>query len=188
MIRDPHKSPVLELTEHLRGGGAHDRLIQDVGYYAELAGIQPHWIWQPLSPYVGEMELEWVTKFRRQHAGLLFIGESDPEGGSGAAKRMEAIVGCLVRNFLDARMRTLDEALEASEETQLCTLLAIPDLCASGEVQAGYRAAAVWGLLTRRATAGRKTVAYVRRLDFVAAALGQVVADHLHANFVEVRL
>lgn len=188
MIQDPRESPVLDLSKNLTGEGAHDRLIKDAAYYAELAGIPAYWIWEPLSPHVGEIELQWVTTFHTQRPGLRFMGEFDPAGGPGAPTRMAAIVGALVRNFLDARMRTLDEALEAGEETQLCTLLAIPDFCAGGEAQSGYRAAAVWGLLTRRATAGLKTVVYVRHLDLAEAAYGRVVMEHLHSHFAEVVL
>jgi hypothetical protein len=104
---DPYASGVLK-PEH------HERLVANLDHYAKDAGIQPMWIWTRLSAACGPHEADYITGFRRHRASGQVHGlcltrktpDAEPES------RMAAMTGCLVRNFVRARVMTLGVVLD----------------------------------------------------------------------------
>lgn len=161
----------------------HGELIRDAAMYARLAGIKREWLWQPLSAHVGENEIKWVKAYRmladRGVRGLLYTGSAH-----GVNDRMQAMVGALIRNFIDARIRPTSQAItrigpiEESPPAR-CSVLFLPDLCTGPGAQPEWFVRETISLFMERESAGKQTVAYVRDLDMVRAVYGDTLYELL---------
>lgn len=163
---------------------AHERLIIDRAYYCRLAGIQEHWLWQPLSATASTRELRWIKRYRF-HAnagiqGLIYIGSA-----AEASVRMQALCGALVRNFVDARIRTLDEVLERTKSDMPdrdASVLMLPTFCSEAGEVVDWRKQAAWSLLSDRERAGKLTVLFASSLEAVKLCYGSAIWEILSSN------
>ena len=107
MAIDPYKSGVLNPEQH-------DRIVANIVAFAKDAGIQPRWLWTRMSEVCGPDEMEYVRRFKRHRAegkiyGLVYFRateEANPEA------HMSAMAGCLVRNFIRARVMQVGTLLD----------------------------------------------------------------------------
>jgi len=161
----------------------HGELIRDVAMYARLSGIRPEWFWQPLSAHVDPNEIKWVKSYRmlrdRGVRGLLYVGAVN-----GVNDRMQAMVGALARNFIDARIRPTSQAITRIgpiEESPpaTCSVLFLPDLCTGGGAQPEWFVRETTSLFMERAAAGKQTVAYVRSMKLLKAVYGDTLYELL---------
>ena len=161
----------------------HGELIRDVAMYARLAGIRREWLWQPLAVHVGEKEVKWVSRYRRLEErgvrGLLYVGAVN-----GVNDRMQAMVGALIRNFIDARIRPTSQAItrigpiEESPPAR-CSVLFLPDLCTGPGTQPEWFVREATSLFMEREAAGKQTVAYVQSMEMIRAVYGDCLAELL---------
>ncbi len=105
---------------------------------------------------------------------------------------MQAICAALMRNFVDARVRCLEEVLEWSGSDtpdREASCLLIPAFC-SGAVEVSDRIKqATWGLLSDRERAGRPTVLFASSMEAVKTSFGKAVFEVLSSNsFPKVQL
>ena len=115
----------------------HARLVLGLKGYAEDAGIQAHWVWTPLADHVGEIECSYLKKFpilraEGQVNGLVLTRktvEADP------FEHMSALTGAFVRNFIRARLMTLQSVLQQLKDGDHieATVLLIPNFFHSKE-------------------------------------------------------
>ena len=161
----------------------HGELIRDVAMYARLAGIRREWLWQPLPAHVGEEEVRWVSGYKGLSdsgiRGLLYIGTVN-----GVNDRMQAMVGALVRNFIDARIRPTSQAItrifDVDESPPArCSVLFLPDLCIGPGSQPDWFVRETTSLFLEREAAGKQTVAYIQSMDMVREVYGDCLADLL---------
>ena len=173
----PDKSPVFEPA------GAHARLYADVTMYARLAGIRKEWIWEPLEGRVGANERKWVSHFRghqdRGTSGILWLGAPP-------AQKMPAVVGALTRNFIDARLRTIEELVEDETGAAHAPALFIPDFCLGDTPLTPSVRQALTGILLRRATDGQQTGLYAVSFSSIQNAYGDAVAALLQESYLKV--
>ncbi len=161
----------------------HGELIRDVAMYARLAGIRREWLWQPLADHVDEREFEWASGYPmlldQGVRGLLYVGAAN-----GVNDRMQAMVGALVRNFIDARIRPTSQAItrigpiEESPPAE-CSVLFLPDLCVGANRQPDWFVRETVSLFMERAGAGKQTVAYIRSLDMLRTVYGDTLFELL---------
>lgn len=168
----------------------HQPLVADLERLAHQAGVAPHWIAEPLSAHAGEVELGWARKFRRlgQWRGLAYIGPYIAQGArEDVGDRMAALCGALVRNFVDARVRTIEEVLE-EPEARYWTALLLPSFCTEDAAALLPRQRrAVAELVLARAADAMQTVVYAPSYESVVAAYGQPTADVVQRRFLRVR-
>lgn len=168
------ESPVFEPA------GAHARLYADRAFYSGVAGIAESWIWQPLAGVACANEVQFITGIKsaadRGVYGILYVGALP-------GLRLDAMVGALVRNFVDGRLRTLAAALD-DEEAQSCSVLFIPDFCVGADPATQFVKAAVFRLLQRRLHAAQQTVVYAVSASACAAAYGDIVRAHVTEHFL----
>lgn len=173
----PDQSPVFDPT------GAHARLFADIALYARLAGIRKEWIWEPLGDRVGENERKWVSHFKghadRGTCGILWLGAPP-------AQQMPAVVGALTRNFIDARLRTVEELVEDGTGAAGATALFISDFCLSDSPLTPSTRQAVTSILLRRATASQQTGLYAVSLLSIQKAYGDAVAALIEESYLKV--
>ena len=161
----------------------HGELIRDAAMYARLAGIRPEWLWQPLSVHVGPEEISWVKAYRMLRdqgtRGLIYVGDA-----ADVNDRMQAMVGALIRNFIDARIRPISQAITRIgpiEESPpaACSVLFLPDLCTMPDALPGWFVRETISLFMEREAAGKQTVCYVRDLDMLRAVYGDTLYELL---------
>lgn len=162
----------------------HERMIIDRAYYCRLAGIQEHWLWQPLSQHAGTRELKWIRRLKFHPGagvqGLLYVGNA-----AHASVSMQALTGALVRNFIDARIRTLDEVLEKSKSDMPdrdASVLLLPTFCSEAGEVVDWRKQAAWSLLSERDRAGKLTVLFASSLETVKLCYGTAIWEILSSN------
>lgn len=182
MTVDPYASGVL-VPEH------HERLVADLDNFARDAGIQPHWIHSPLPPTVSEEVRDYLRNFKRHQAqgttaGLCFTRKSHVTPDEGLA----AIAGCLVRNFVRARVMTLGQVLEASATASLPDLscLLIPNFfypATEAGTIATWQVSAILDLLTSRLVQGQQTIIYAHDLNLLDKEYGRALGGLIRQNY-----
>lgn len=183
---DPYAPGVLQ-KEH------HDRLVADLDNFAKDAGIQPHWICEPLPGTFTAGEKDYLKRFR-QHmtsgsiSGVAYVGKGK---SAEIDQRMSAFAGCLVRNFVRARVMTLGAVLDAMSSRSMPELscLLIPNFFLSaseGGTIASWQVSALHELLMSRQVSGLQTIVYVSDMSLLAKEYGLAFRNLIEAHFVQV--
>ena len=183
---DPYASGVLQ-REH------HDRLVADLDNFARDAGIQPRWIYEPLPKTVSADEIDYLRRFRRHIAsgdvaGLCLTRKS---GIKSIDQHMSALAGCLVRNFVRARVMTLGAVLDhlAAKDMPDLTCLLVPNFfhsAAEGGTIASWQVSALHDLLVARAAAGLQTILYASDLNLLGKEYGLALKGLIDAHYVKI--
>ena len=103
------------------------------------------------------------------------------------------IAGVLSRNFINARMVTLNRVIEECQAgdrpTESCLLIPnffIPK--SQGGKQADYRVQILYGLLIERHSDRNMNILYVHNWSQLHKEYGSHIAKHLEANYEEIEL
>jgi len=88
----------------------HERLVEDIDNIVADAGIDKKWVATPLGTVCREGVVEWTRRFKfhpdeQKHSLLVTCPDADDVCG--------AIAGALLRNFLRARVFTLQDVIAA---------------------------------------------------------------------------
>ncbi len=154
----------------------HSRIVADLQRYSERAGVPSEAICRGLSNYVDEREVTWVRNFLRNRTapppGLAYVGR-----WTDVNNRMIGIAGCMVRNFVDARVMTAHRVVE---ESPTATLLLIPNFYASGVKMPDWKVSQLTDILVGRRNAGKSTVLYVEDMTGLMAMYGNATADFVN--------
>lgn len=171
----------------------HGRLVNDIENVAHRAGIPITMVWTSATEYCDEPELDY-TRHLTQHAlegryGLLYTGKKFGKGVTPISMRMMALAGACVRNYIDARVMTVQDvlALVKKDVPLTCTVLLIPNFFLSKE-QGGnipsWQVSGLLSLLLNRMAAGLQTYVYIDDLSDMAAQYGEVFREHFATYFV----
>jgi hypothetical protein len=155
----------------------HERMVKAIDRYAQQAGIPVAAICTHLAHYVGEDEQEWVSEYLASPRndpppGLLYVG-AWPDVGT----RMTGIAGAFIRNFVDARVVTVHQLVEADFPD--CAVLLVPNFYAPGGNLTAWRAAKLVDGVLVRLHAGRPVVLHVADLDTMETAYGAPLRNAL---------
>ena len=169
--------------------GVHDRMVKNMPNIARDAGIQPEWIATKMEGRCSEAEIDWVRHFKRHasahNAGLIYIGtpKNDP-----IEDRMALVAGTLTRNFILARVMTVNhviEELQAGNRPMMSCLLIpnffIPKM--EGGHQPDWRVQILYDLLLDRYIAGLQTVLYATDVGQLAKEYGSAIHKHIEAHY-----
>jgi hypothetical protein len=186
-----YKSGVLH-KEH------HERLVANLEGFARDAGIAPHYIWTKLADTCGPDEVDYVVKFNQHRAGVSTQGLVLTRGGPAPdpVNHMSAIAGALVRNFVRARVMTLNvvlDALQAGNEPEATALL-IPNFFIAKSEWAGgstvplWRVGHLYDLLVRRATRGQQTIVYATSVPALAEEYGPAMGQLIDSRYLQTEI
>ncbi len=156
----------------------HQRLAADLDAFAARAGIPPEAICKSLSEYVGEAEEAWVRevlKHRKNPSGLAYVGN-----WRDVHQRMHGMCGAFVRNFVNARVLTVERFIEERPAT---TVVLIPNFH-PGRLP-GWKVAQLTDAFLERAGT-KSTVIAVGSMEALREDYGPAVHDVL-SNFLQVR-
>lgn len=159
----------------------HARLIEDIDHVSELAGIPKRFIHESMAQYCPEEQVKWVSQFRQQQGsgyyGLCISGMASP------AQQMMSITGAFVRNFVDARLISLQSLLEALKngDPPNATVLLVPSFHRTGLTS--YQINALWSFLEDRMLADLQTVVQVQSIAQIGSEYGKHFRAHLENHF-----
>ena len=180
-MADPYATGVLDPEEH-------DRMVADIDKIARDANIQPAWIWAKLDQHCSAPEVAWVRRFPfhkvEQRAGLCLVGKHptlDVEA------RFAAITGALVRNFVRARLMTLNQVVTATDAGSPpdMSCLVVPNFFEGLAQQAlpAWRLALLLDTLLQRQLRGQQTVLYVTDMVALGKEYGATLRRHLETHY-----
>jgi hypothetical protein len=165
----------------------HARLLLDIDHVCETANIPPMYLHRRMAPYCRDHEIAWVkgypqAKIEGKIAGYRLIGKnSEP--------RCMAICGAFLRNFIDARVVTLNKLIDDAQKGEAPdpTVMIIPNLFVAtqgGKPLTAWQVSLLYDVLLARMVSGRMTVVYVEDMDALANAYGALMREHLLTHFV----
>ena len=164
----------------------HKRLVLQKEKYAADAGIAPHFIWTPLAETCPTAEEQaWVKRYKLHRSegfsGLLYLGDQfDPT----IEVRMSGIAGALVRNFIRARMMSMEtvyQHMKGGEAPQATCLLLPTFTVAKADDR---RQSMVSDMLIQRwGDPQSQTVLCAPNIEVLGEIYGGFVRDHVAATY-----
>jgi hypothetical protein len=167
----------------------HERLLADLEGVLARAHIPKAALFESATGVLNEAELYWLTEYRvnaQIPRGFVLVGQPKPES-PGPEKKMMAICGALLRNYVDAQVLSLNSVLESLDaDPPDCTVLLIPNLYLKqgGKTLPSWQMQRVYDLLLSRLTSSRITCCYVESLDALGADYGHNLASHLRDQYM----
>lgn len=173
----------------------HERLVADMHGVLQQAGVPENYIWTSMHKYCDDVEVGYVTDIKKYASqedpifGMVYVHKIN---GAPVNDRMLAIAGACLRQYINAKVMTLQEVLGSLKTSDMPspTVLLIPNFFLSksdGGRIAEWEVSSLLGLLYKRHQEGKQTVLYVGDWDGMRADYGQVFADHLgEGKFVQV--
>lgn len=136
----------------------HYRLVEKIDEFASRAGIDPSWVWTPLSSVVGPDEVAYFRAFRKTDArGLVYYGTFDPP----VWRRMGALAGAFMRNFVSVRVVPMEGIVDETMDGEWAPdfdVLMVPDFCPDGLKANDARRRIAFAMLMDRMNRGRHTL------------------------------
>jgi len=173
----------------------HERLVADIKGVVQQAGINETYVWTSMRKHCGSDEVKYVSNIKL-HAeredpifGMAYVGKIS---GSAVNDRMMAIAGACLRSYINAKVMTLQEVIDAMKSGLMPspTVLLIPNFFlgrGDGGHIADWEVSSLIGLLYKRQQEGKQTVLYVSDWAGMKAQYGQVFEDHIAGNkFVKI--
>lgn len=173
----------------------HERLIADIQGAVRQAGIPESFVWTAMPKYCGKTEVAYVTQMKKHMDredpvyGLVYVGKIK---GKPVNDRMMAIAGTCLRNYINAKVMTLQDVLDAMKNNEMPspTVLLIPNFFLSkksGGHIADWEISSLISLLYKRQQEQKQTILYVGDWGGLGSEYGPVFVEHLSGNkFVKV--
>jgi len=166
----------------------HYRLVQELAHYATIANIPKEMILQSAKKYCLTGEMDWLKGIRHREPkkSLAFV---DIESSETAVElRMMALTAVCLRNFIDARLMTVQDVVTDYKNNTLVdpTILLIPNFFVSeehGGFLASWDISNLMGLLISRLTAGHLTVIGISDLKSLEKEYGTLLSNHIKNNY-----
>lgn len=181
---DPYASKVLS-KDH------HERLVADLDQFACDANIQPHWIYTALPKELSPDVRKYLVNYRKLSAAGALAGMCFTRKGLHGLSSdvvMSALAGCLVRNFIRARVMTMTNVVQAiaDKNPPKVSCLLIPNFFYSsseGGALASWQVSAVYDLLIARRVAGHQTLIYVSDMAMLGKEYGLAMQELVSTHF-----
>ena len=150
-------------------------------------------IYTPLAVAATAREIGWIENYELlkddgDFAGVAYVGTvKDPD----VMTRMMALTGCFLRNYVDAKMMTLQEVIGyiRNNEEPEATVLLIPNFyLPSGEEGsvANWLVSGLYGMLLSRYRDGLQTVVYIQDLERMKKDYGREIAKFMEERYFDI--
>lgn len=137
----------------------HARILKDLDAISERSGVPKRFLHESAALHCGPAELDWLLNYYQVgHPGLKITGMR-------ALDRCMAIGGALIRNYIDARVRTMDQMIDDPVEA---TVLICPNfytLGHKGQTLPGWRVQKLYDVLCERYKQDQPTVVWTESLE-----------------------
>jgi len=186
------------LAEALESGLLHTErhaaLLRNVDRVSRQANIPPYMLYRSMVGVCSKEEVDYIRALRRQaDAGIFGLVVHGPRPSGPLMDRFGAIAAACLRNYINARLMTLQSVLEALDEGDFPrpTVLLVPNFYVgvkSGGKLAEWEIPKLLGMLYDRQSAGLQTVLYVQDFAGLSLAYGQACEQHTNsAHFVKAK-
>lgn len=188
----PVDIPLSAFTPGVLNQEYHTKLISNIREYAKTANIPVQYIWSILGDHCLQEDFTWVKQIRHvPESGMVYIGQ--PKDKLPIEDIMMAITGTLVRNYVDARMMTLQSILNHIEGNSMPmpTVLLIPNFFLpqnNGGKIATWEVSSLLSLLLERTAADKKTILYVSNPLELEKEYGTAFKAHLTSHYKTIEL
>lgn len=163
----------------------HARLIADLDSIAAKARIPVHYIHTSCKDYLSADEKAWFAHLHGhvEHDVYGLVLSTKPNGHPVEVK-LFAMCGWLLRNFIDARVITMD-ALIGEDEPPDPTVLLVPNFYtpSSGNPFAGWQLQKLHSYLFGRMSQGRLSVICVEDFKMVEKCYGKAIHQLLESHY-----
>jgi hypothetical protein len=151
----------------------HARIVQDLEGVCSRAGITRQALTGSAVEHCSEQELAWLRDYHTNvdagNLGLRLLGKN-------GLNRCMALTGALVRNYIDARVRTVDQLIEDPVDA---TVLCCPNFYLQGQKNMpAWRVQKLYDILLERLKSGHSTVVWLDDANGVKD-YGSAMADLL---------
>lgn len=163
----------------------HARLLIDLDRFAETAGIPPVMVWSRLNEFCSPEEVDWVRHIKQSETvGMVFVGAF----GMPVEDKMMAIAGACLRNYIDARVMSVQDVIVRIKEQTMPnpSVLLIPNFClekGDGGDIAQWNISSLLGLLLSRLSKNLKTVLYVGSMAALEKNYGESFRKHIASHY-----
>lgn len=165
----------------------HFNLVEELPKYCLVAGISTKFVTHSMLDFCnGNPEIDWMRSFPA-HAenntfGAVFIGSDD------VLVRMSAMVGCALRNYIQARLVTIQTIISELKDGVVPDedLLCISNFClpkAQGGAIPSWQLPIIIGMLYDRYIQQKQTILYVSSLGDIKSQYGVVIHKHIISYF-----
>ena len=172
----------------------HTQLLADISGYTRTAGIPEHFVWTSISKYCNEDEIEYVANLKEslthrdgEVIGMVYVGDVD---GAPVNERMMSIAGVCLRNYINAKVMTVQTVLESMKANQMPTnvsVLLIPNFYDKDCHIAKWQVSDLLGMLYQRQQDGKHTILHVSNMKELEAEYGKSFKKHLRGKFVHIK-
>lgn len=166
----------------------HERLLADLNKVSDIAGIPPRFVWSRLSEYCKGEDYKWLASMRTAETnGMVYVGKTERP----IEDTMMAITGACLRNYIDARVMSVQEVIQRLKENEMPspTVLLIPNFCldkdGGGNLPA-WQVSSLLGLLYTRLSRNLKTILYVGSMAAMHTSYGDAFTAHIEAHYLRV--
>jgi len=160
----------------------HARLIEMLYDVSRQAHIKTEYITTSAANWCTEAEMAWLQSFHMDtlsKSGLVVVNRRN------SINAMSAMVGALIRNYIDARVIMTHELIDM--EPREITAIAVPNFYLhsinAGSV-AKWEAPMILEWLWARYSAGKKNILFVENLASMRTEYGTAISDFLHENYI----
>lgn len=163
----------------------HARLISGLGHWASIAKIPEQFVWAKLSQYCTEEDVSWVRNMKTtDDAGLVYTGVPTIP----IEDKFAAIAGVCLRNYIDARVFTVQEVVSELKNDSMpdSSVILVPNFCLGKDDSsnvAPWESSTLLGWLYTRLSKGLKTILYVSDFSVLEGEYGISMVKHLHNHY-----
>lgn len=172
---------------------AHAQLLADIEGYTRTAGIPEHFVWTSIHQYCEKEEIDYVLSIKKslhdkdgEHIGMVYVGDV---GGSPVNERMMSIAGVCLRNYINAKVMTVQKVLDSIKTGIMPTnvsVLLIPNFYDKDAQIAKWQIPELLGMLYDRQQEGKHTILHVSDLKELKAEYGSAFKNHLSGKFIHI--
>jgi len=166
----------------------HRKLVENIEKVCGQARIPALYVHTcPLDKYCDEADIGWVKGYHgwadKGVAGMAYTNQVNR-----VEDRMMAIAGALIRNYIDAKVMTVQEIIQAvkDDDTPMCSTLLVPNFYLprdSGGKLPEWQVSMLSGAMLSRFSRGVQTVIYVDDMTKLARDYGQMLAEHIKNHY-----
>ena len=177
-ISDPYSSPVIDKIHH-------ERLIANLTRFSEKAKVPVDKILTPMGTKCKVEEVNIVKHFHKLYTVKGISGAFYTKSCSAdIMERMQEFCGAFIRNYVDARIRTVQEVLSEIDQMGDCTgsVIAIPNFC-GGVMPTSLQKSILSGWLLNRHTDRKLTIIYIDSPGLLKSEFKDIIAGHVDAHY-----
>jgi hypothetical protein len=163
----------------------HRQIIAEMARVCEIANVPEQYVRRSMRGVCRDKEIEWVRSFpitREEGLAGLVI-----EGVAHTQTRCMAITGTLVRNFIDARIMSVNAVVDDHDAAVVPSALVIPNLYIKTKdtksALSPWQVQKVYDVLITRFSANKPTVICVENMQGLRTDYGNAFAEHLQEHF-----